>query len=24
VIVEQPDAVSDTLIAYARGLWPAR
>jgi pimeloyl-ACP methyl ester carboxylesterase len=24
VIVEQPDAVSDALIAYARGLWPAR
>jgi pimeloyl-ACP methyl ester carboxylesterase len=24
VIVEQPKAVSDALIAYARGLWPAR
>ncbi len=24
VIVEQPDAVSDALIAYARRLWPAR
>jgi pimeloyl-ACP methyl ester carboxylesterase len=23
VIVEQPDAVSDALIAYARQLWPA-
>ena len=24
VIVEQPKAVSDALIAYARELWPAR
>ena len=24
VIVEQPKAVSDALIAYARKLWPAR
>jgi pimeloyl-ACP methyl ester carboxylesterase len=24
VITEQPDAVSDALIAYARELWPAR
>ena len=23
VIAEQPDAVSDALIAYARGLWPS-
>ena len=23
VIVEQPNAVSDALIAYARKLWPA-
>jgi hypothetical protein len=22
VIAEQPDAVSDALIEYARGLWP--
>ena len=22
VIVEQPDAVSDALVAYARKLWP--
>ena len=24
VIVEQPKAVSEALIAYARRLWPAR